>query len=137
MRGSARLRLIPRPESRFLIHIQKRRRHRRPLACCAQGTRKFTLLISVRLGIFTLTCPVVASLGTVVVISVLETTLNVAALPLKVTLVAPGSLVALRTGARQWHRLRASAAIVADGHGCGSSSFRLRFEGDADRATGF
>ena len=47
------------------------------------------MLVNVRLGVFTLTGPVVVPLGTVVVISVLETTLNVAALPLKVTLLAP------------------------------------------------
>jgi hypothetical protein len=47
----------------------------------------------VRLGVVTLTGPVVAPLGTVVVISVLETTLKVAALPLKVTLVAPVRLL--------------------------------------------
>lgn len=52
------------------------------------GTRKATLLASVRLGVFTSTLPVVAPFGTVVVISVLETTLNVAAVPLKVTLLA-------------------------------------------------
>ena len=49
-------------------------------------TRNFTLLVKVRLGVVTFTLPVVAPLGTVVVISVLET-LNVAALPLNVTLV--------------------------------------------------
>jgi len=49
-------------------------------------TRKATLLVNVPLGVFTLTLPVVASLGTVVVISVLETTVNLADVPLKVTL---------------------------------------------------
>jgi hypothetical protein len=55
----------------------------------SQLTRKFKLLLRVPLGVFTLTGPVVAPLGTLAVISVLETTLNVAAVLLKVTLVAP------------------------------------------------
>ena len=42
-------------------------------------TRKLTLLVDVPLGVVTLTLPVVAPLGTVVLISVLETTVNVAA----------------------------------------------------------
>jgi hypothetical protein len=46
-------------------------------------TRKFTLLVDVRLGVITLTLPVVAPLGTVVLISVLETTMNVSAVRLK------------------------------------------------------
>ncbi len=56
-------------------------------------TRKLTLLESVALGVFTWTLPVVAPVGTVVVISELETTVNVAAVPLNVTLVAPVSFV--------------------------------------------
>src|SRR5258708_5747858 len=56
-------------------------------------TRKFTLLVKVRLGVVTLTLPVVAPRGTVVLISVAETTVNVAAVPLKVTLVVPVRLV--------------------------------------------
>ena len=52
-------------------------------------TRKFTLLANMRLGAVTLTLPVVAPSGAVVLISVLETTVNVAAVPLKVTLVVP------------------------------------------------
>ena len=47
------------------------------------------LLLSVPLGVTTFTGPVVAPAGTVVVISELDTTLNLAAVPLKVTLVAP------------------------------------------------
>jgi hypothetical protein len=47
------------------------------------------LLESVRLGVTTLTLPVVAPVGTLVVISDFETTVNVAAVPLKLTLVAP------------------------------------------------
>ena len=43
-----------------------------------------------RLGVVTLTLPVVAPAGTVVVMSEGETTVNVAAVPLKLTLVAPG-----------------------------------------------
>jgi hypothetical protein len=57
-----------------------------------QLTRKFTLLVKVLLGVFTFTGPVVAPLGMVVVISVLEATLKLAALPLKVTLVVPVKL---------------------------------------------
>ena len=56
-------------------------------------TRKITLLESVPEGVTTLTVPVVAPAGTVVVIKEAETTLNVAAVPLNVTLVAPVSLV--------------------------------------------
>jgi hypothetical protein len=57
-------------------------------------TRKFTLLVNVRLGVVTLIFPVVAPLGTVVVIAVpAELTVNVAAVPLKVTLVAPCQIV--------------------------------------------
>jgi len=47
------------------------------------------LLLSMRLGMVTSTVPVVAPVGTVVVISDSETTVKVAALPLKLTLVAP------------------------------------------------
>ena len=51
------------------------------------------MLVSVvPVDVTTCTTPVVAPWGTVVVISVLETTVNVAAAPLKVTLVAPVSL---------------------------------------------
>jgi hypothetical protein len=56
-------------------------------------TRKATLLVSVPCGVTTLTLPVVAPVGTVVVISELETTLKAAAVPLNVTLVAPVRLV--------------------------------------------
>jgi hypothetical protein len=52
-------------------------------------TLKFTLLVKVPLGVTTWTLPVVAPLGTAVLISVLETTANVAAVPLNVTLVEP------------------------------------------------
>jgi hypothetical protein len=52
-------------------------------------TRNTTLLLSVPLGVVTSTVPVVAPVGTVAVISELDATLKVAALPLKVTLVAP------------------------------------------------
>src|SRR5580658_6284730 len=54
---------------------------------------KARLLVSVVPGdVTTRTTPVVAPVGTVVVISVLDATVNVAATPLKVTLVAPVSL---------------------------------------------
>jgi len=52
-------------------------------------TWKGTLLTSVPLGVATWTFPVVAPAGTVVVISESETTVNVATVPLKLTLVAP------------------------------------------------
>src|ERR1017187_2371379 len=51
--------------------------------------RKGTLLESVPLGVTTWTVPVVAPVGTVVVIKYRDLTVNVAAVPLKVTLVAP------------------------------------------------
>ena len=58
------------------------------------GTRKGTLLESVPLGVVTWTGPVVAPGGTVVAMKVpVELTVNVAAVPLKVTLVAPVSLL--------------------------------------------
>ena len=50
---------------------------------------KSTSLESVPLGVTTLTSPVVAPVGTVVVISELDTTVNLAAVSLKLTLVAP------------------------------------------------
>src|SRR5580658_7120039 len=56
-------------------------------------TRKGKLLTSMRFGVVTLSLPVVAPVGTVVVISELDTTLNLAAVPLKVTLVAPFKFV--------------------------------------------
>ncbi len=56
-------------------------------------TTKFTLLVTVPPGVVTLTGPVVAPAGTVVVISVEETISNVATVPLKVTLVAPATFV--------------------------------------------
>ena len=53
------------------------------------GNRKDTLLESVPLGVTTSTFPEVAPVGTVVVISEGETSVNTAAMPLKLTLVAP------------------------------------------------
>ena len=47
------------------------------------------MLLSVFVGVVTLTKPVVAPVGTVVLISVLERTVNVAGVPLKVMLVEP------------------------------------------------
>jgi hypothetical protein len=55
----------------------------------AYGTWNDKLLESVLLGVSTFTSPVVAPVGTVVVISELDITENLAAVPLKVTLVAP------------------------------------------------
>ena len=46
------------------------------------------MLSSVFLGVVTVTNPVVAPLGTVVLISVLEMTVNTAAVPSKLTLLA-------------------------------------------------
>ena len=57
------------------------------------NTRKDTLLKSVPLGSTTWTSPVVTPAGTVVVISELDTTVKIAALPLKVTLVDPVRLL--------------------------------------------
>jgi hypothetical protein len=57
---------------------------------CLYGlTRKGTLLESTRLAISTSTLPLVAPSGTVAVIKDRDTTVNVAAVPLNVTLVAP------------------------------------------------
>jgi hypothetical protein len=53
------------------------------------STRKGTLLESVPSGVITWTVPVVAPAGTVAVIREAETTVNAAAVPLNVTLVAP------------------------------------------------
>ena len=54
-------------------------------------TRNCWLLVSVPEGVVTVTKPVLAPVGTAAVISELETTLNTAAVPLNVTLVAPVS----------------------------------------------
>ena len=51
------------------------------------------MLESVPLGVTTSTLPVVAPVGTVAVIRYLDTTVNAAAVPLNVTLVAPVRLV--------------------------------------------
>src|ERR1700675_3381048 len=56
-------------------------------------TRKTTLLDSVPLGVFTRTVPVVAPFGTVATISVAETIVNAASVPLKATWVEPVRLV--------------------------------------------
>jgi hypothetical protein len=57
------------------------------------STRKLTLLVSVPLGVTTWTGPVVAPTGTVVLIAVCDSTVKVADVPLKVTLVVPARLV--------------------------------------------
>src|SRR5205807_5545866 len=58
------------------------------------GTWKFTLLLSfLPPEVVTVTVPLVAPPGTLVVISEAETTLNLAAVPLKLTAVAPVRLV--------------------------------------------
>ena len=56
-------------------------------------TVKLVLLIRVPPGVTTLTLPEVAPVGTLVLICVLETTVNLAAVPLKLTLVAPVRLL--------------------------------------------
>src|ERR1039458_6428681 len=53
------------------------------------STRNFTLLFSVLVGVITVTKPVVAPVGTLASISECDTTLNAAAVPLKLTQVAP------------------------------------------------
>src|ERR1700730_10713884 len=78
---ASKVSLNPRPLPRF---------HSSPMA---HGTRNDTLLKSVPLGRAPGTLPVVAPAGTVVVISELDTTVKVAAVPLKLTLVAPVRLV--------------------------------------------
>jgi len=52
-------------------------------------TKNLTLLFSVLVGVVTVTKPVVAPVGTLVSISEGDTTLNAAAVPLNLTLVAP------------------------------------------------
>jgi len=61
--------------------------------CCYGVTRNCLLLVSVPEGVVTVTKPVLAPVGTVVVIKELETTVKTAAVPLNVTLVAPVRLV--------------------------------------------
>jgi len=77
----------------FHAEVRIARQVSHPNVCRVYGlygrTLKGTLLESVRLGITTWTFPVVAPAGTVVVIKYLDATVNVAAVPLKVTLVAP------------------------------------------------
>src|ERR1700722_723257 len=61
-----------------------------PVAIKNYGTRNDpTVEITVPAEVVTLTFPVVAPVGTVAVISLADTTLNVAAVPLKLTAVAP------------------------------------------------
>ena len=57
-------------------------------------TAKGTLLLSVAPGVVTWTEPVAAPAGTVAWISESETTVNVAAVPLKLTSVGAGEIVA-------------------------------------------
>jgi hypothetical protein len=56
-------------------------------------TRNGLLLLSIPLGVVTVTKPLVAGAGTVAVISVSETTINVALAPLKLTAVDPVRLL--------------------------------------------
>jgi hypothetical protein len=55
--------------------------------------RKFTLLLRLPMAVVTTTGPVVAPVGTVVLVSVAETTVNCAAVPLKLTAVEPVRLL--------------------------------------------
>src|ERR1700730_11549580 len=75
------------------VYSGQRKGNRSPRTFGYGVTWKATLLKSVPLGVVTSTVPVVAPVGTAVVISVAETTVYVAAVPLKVTLVAPVRLV--------------------------------------------
>jgi hypothetical protein len=59
------------------------------LICGVASTLKITIVFSVPLGVTTVTTPLVAPAGTVAWISVLEITVKLAAMPLKLTLVAP------------------------------------------------
>ena len=71
------------------------------------STRKGTLLESVPPGVVNWILPVVEPAGTVVVISVGETTLKAASVPLKLTLVVPvRSVPRIRMAAPTWPRLR-------------------------------
>ena len=66
-------------------------------------TRKIMLLLSDRAGVVTTTLPLVAPLGTVAEISVFETTVNAAGVPLKLTAVALAKLLPrTRTFAPTW-----------------------------------
>jgi hypothetical protein len=64
-------------------------RHRRVAPVMIYGiTRNFVLLFSVALGVVTIIEPVVAPLGTLVLISAADTTVKFAAVLLKLTLLA-------------------------------------------------
>jgi hypothetical protein len=65
------------------------------LLACLVLTVKWVVLVTDPAGVVTLIGPVVAPTGTVAVILVALTTLNVAAVPLKVTAVAPVRFVAV------------------------------------------
>ena len=79
------------------VAIRVRPRHSPPKFVAKKhglyGTWKFILLVRMPLGVVTWTFPVVASMGTVVVISVFETTLKTADVPLNVTLFEPINLL--------------------------------------------
>ena len=60
---------------------------------CYGFTRNSMLLVRVPRGVVTVTKPVAAPAGTVALIKDLDSTVNVAAVPLKVTAVAPVRLV--------------------------------------------
>src|SRR5580704_13562156 len=64
-----------------------------PTGYSKSTTRKATLLFSVPCGVVTSTSPVVAPVGTVVLIRDLETTLKTAGVPSKATLLASVRLV--------------------------------------------
>jgi hypothetical protein len=90
--------LLAVPARRQIENAREQARWRKAAASCrtpnAYGaTRNTTLLESVLLDVTTTTGPLVAPAGTVVLITELASTVNVAGVPLKVTLVAPFRLV--------------------------------------------
>jgi hypothetical protein len=89
------------------------------------GTMNSTLLESVPPGVTTSTLPVVAPAGTVAVISELQATVNLAAVPLKLTLVAP---------VRSVPRMLMAAPTLPD-PGCASTNGPKTDRHAEDRAT--
>jgi hypothetical protein len=102
--------------------------------------RKGALLESVPLGITASIFPVLAPAGTAVVIRYLDSTLNVAAVPLKLTLVAPVTslpriltpvrtspeVVCVSTNGPQTYRQAEYRAIASSAFGTGPASLRYK-----------
>lgn len=87
---------------------------------CHFVTRNTTLLLSVFLVVFTSTVPVVAPEGTLVLISDFDMTVNFAAVPLKVTLVAPVRFVPrILTAAPTLPEVGTASVAVGDVNGDG------------------